>query len=136
MQLTATTKNFSKGKVWCIYESKSLLTVPSTVCHLSPLGRVQLPWQYQAQSSSEKLSFILSTNPSTGHMPCFESLGQPLREDKGTTPSFTTTLICVVEVREGSAQDSTIRRKEVEMIVNSCLLRRGPAETHIGIGYW
>ena len=63
---------------------------------------------------------MLSTNPSIGHMPCFESLGQPLREERGTTPSFTITLICSVEVREGSAQDSTVRGKGADMTVNGC----------------
>ena len=56
---------------------------------------------------------MLSTNPSTEHMPCLGSLGQPLRGDRGTTPSFTITLICSVEVREGSAQDNTVCVKVV-----------------------
>lgn len=123
-------------KARCIYKTRSLSTVPSTVCHLSPLGRVQLPWQYHAQSSSEMLSFILLMNPSTGHIPCFDTLGQPLRGDKGTTPSFTITLICSVEAREGSAQDNTIRGKRIGTIVNSCLFASGWVETYVGIGYW
>jgi hypothetical protein len=97
--------------MWCVYKTSSLRIVPSSVCHLSPLGRVQSPWQYQFQSNSEMLSFMLSTNPATGHMPDFGSSGQPLRGDRGTTPSFTITRICSVEVREGSAQDSTVRGK-------------------------
>ena len=69
---------------------------------------------------------MLSTNPSTEHIPCFESSGQPLRGDRGTTPSFTITLICSVDVREGSAQDSTVIVQGVRMIMNSFSLRSGP----------
>lgn len=67
---------------------------------------------------------MLSTNPSTEHMPYFASSGQPLRGDRGTTPSFTMTRICSVEVREGSAQDSTVGGGK-EVIVNVYSLVRG-----------
>ena len=98
-------------KTRCIYKTSSLRIVPSTVCHLSPLGISHLSWQCHIQSNSEMVSLMLSTNPSTEHMPYFGSSGQPLRGDRGTTPSFTMILICSVEAREGSAQDSTVYGK-------------------------